>query len=100
MAGYTYIWEFHIDPDQESEFLEHYGRDGSWQKLFRQAPGYIETLMLHDRDAPLRYITIDRWRSLDDYEAFRRNFAKEYARLDRQCEALTTRETPLGEYEG
>ena len=100
MAGYTYIWEFHVAPDHEAEFLKHYGRDGSWEKLFRQAPGYVETLLLHDRGLPLRYLTVDRWQSLEDYETFRRNFAKEYVRLDGQCEALTTRETPLGEYEG
>ncbi|MGD8379404.1 MAG: antibiotic biosynthesis monooxygenase [Gammaproteobacteria bacterium] len=99
MAGYACIWEFYVDPGHEADFLRHYGPGGSWERLFRQAPGYIETLLLHDRESRLRYITIDRWRSLEDYKAFRRDFAGEYLRLDEQCAALTTRETSLGEYE-
>lgn len=96
MAGRVYIWEFRVRPDCVEEFEKHYGPTGSWALLFRQAEGYIETLLLKDVNEPLRYVTIDRWRSEDDYRAFRSRFAPQYAELDRRCESLTTRESELG----
>ena len=32
---------------------------------------------------PLRFVTIDTWSSVKDYEAFRASYASEYAALDR-----------------
>jgi heme-degrading monooxygenase HmoA len=96
MAGCVYIWEFRVRPNCVAEFEKHYGAGGSWALLFRQAEGYIETLLLQDATEPLRYVTIDRWRSEEDYRAFRSRFAPQYAALDRQCEALTLRESELG----
>jgi heme-degrading monooxygenase HmoA len=98
MAGCVYIWEFRVQPDCVEEFEKHYGPTGSWALLFRQAEGYIETLLLKDAAEPLRYVTIDRWRSEDDYRAFRSSFALQYAALDRQCESLTARESELGRF--
>ena len=51
-----------------------------------------------DRADPLRYVTIDRWASIEDWRAFRARFAAEYERLDHASETLTAREAPLGEY--
>jgi heme-degrading monooxygenase HmoA len=98
MAQYLYLWEFQVHPARQAEFERHYGPDGAWVTLFRQAPGYIETLLLRDRTQGLRYVTIDRWESIETYRAFRSKYSLQYAELDRLCEGFTTREVPLGEF--
>lgn len=97
MTGYAYMWEFRVEPSCVEAFERHYAPAGSWALLFRRAEGYVGTLLLKDASEPLRYVTIDRWRSEKDYRAFRARFAREYDELDQECEALTTRETALGE---
>ena len=99
MGGYATVWEFRIRGERRAEFERHYGPDGTWVALFQQAVGYVGTQLLRDRSEPLRYLTIDRWKSSEAYRAFRERFAEPYASLDRSCEDLTTRETALGEYD-
>lgn len=95
---YAYGWEFEVRPGLESEFERHYGPDGSWARLFRLAPGYVETLLLRDRAQPNRYVTIDRWRSAAEHDRFKADFAEQYRRLDAECEQLTLAERALGEW--
>ncbi len=97
-AGFTTIWEFTVEPARRAEFESHYGPEGDWAGLFRRAPGYLGSELLQDRADPLRYLTVDRWESLEAWRAFRSRFAAEYERLDRQFEGLASREAPLGEY--
>lgn len=96
-TGYTYLWEFLVQPARRAEFERHYAPDGSWVALFRQAPGYLGTQLLRDRNNHLRYVTIDHWTDIEAYRAFRTRFGEAYAALDRQCEGLTSHEAPLGE---
>jgi heme-degrading monooxygenase HmoA len=91
-------WEFLVQSERIDEFKQHYGPDGTWVLLFRQSPGYIETLLLQDSADPRRFITIDRWQSLDAYQAFRSRFSREYAAIDEISHRLTTKETSLGHY--
>jgi heme-degrading monooxygenase HmoA len=95
---YTYLWEFLVASDRIEEFKRHYGPAGTWVALFRQSPGYIETLLLQDSANPRRFITVDRWESRDAYESFESRFSREYAAIDEVCQHLTARETPLGQY--
>ena len=97
-AGYATLWEFAVAPAQQAEFEAHSGPDGTWARLFRRAPGYAGSELLRDHADPLRYLTIDRWESREAWQAFSREHAAEYERLDREFEGLTTREAPLGEY--
>lgn len=97
--AYATVWEFRVRSDRREEFERHYGPQGSWVRLFRQAAGYLGTELLHDRSDPLRYLTIDRWTGCDAYRAFRAGFAAPYQALDLACEGLTTHEAALGEYE-
>jgi len=99
IAGYATVWEFRIRSERRAEFEHHYGPEGTWAGLFRQAAGYLGTELLHDRSDPLRYLTIDRWTSPGAYQAFRTEFARPYAILDEACAGLTTHEAALGEYE-
>lgn len=98
-AGHAIVWEFEVSPSRRSEFETHYGPEGTWAQLFRAAPGYVSTELLNDREKPLRYVTIDHWSDREQWLEFRRRHAEEYESLDRQCEGLTTREAPLGEYD-
>jgi heme-degrading monooxygenase HmoA len=99
VAGIAYLWEFTVDPDLVEEFTQEYGPNGSWVALFRQAPGYVGTLLLRDSRNSRRFITIDRWESADAYRSFRATFSGEYAALDERCERLTARESSLGAFE-
>jgi len=96
-AGYATLWEFSVLPARQADFEAQYGPAGRWVALFRQAPGYVGSELLRDVADPLRYVTIDRWQSADAYLEFRRRFAAEYERLDREFENWTMREAPLGE---
>jgi heme-degrading monooxygenase HmoA len=98
MAGYTYLWEFRVDEAQRPEFERHYGPEGTWTRLFRRAPGFIETLLLHDQSDKSRYVTVDRWQSIEEYRAFMERFCREYRELDQQCATLTASGESLGEY--
>lgn len=97
-GGFARLWEFAVEPARQAEFERHYGPDGSWARLFREAPGFLGTELLVDRSNPRRYVTIDRWQSPDHWRAFHAQFAAEYEALDRHCAGLTTRESSLGEY--
>jgi heme-degrading monooxygenase HmoA len=98
-ARYTYVWEFQVPPENEALFAQHYGAEGSWAKLFRRAPGYVETLLLKDRATPGRYVTVDRWENAAAFDSFRARFGEAYEELDRRCDALTVDERPLGAFE-
>jgi ribosomal protein S18 acetylase RimI-like enzyme/heme-degrading monooxygenase HmoA len=97
MAGYTYLWEFDVESTRQAEFEREYGPNGAWVALFRQAPGYVETLLVRDARKPGRYLTIDRWESAEAYHGFRAAFAGEYASIDGRCARLTLHEASLGE---
>ena len=95
---YTCIWDFRVRPERQAAFETDYGPDGTWASLFRRAEGYLGTTLLRDRADPLRYVTVDRWQSIEAYQAFRARFSREYDELDRACAGLTSQETALGEF--
>lgn len=97
-TGHVILWEFQVKESRKAEFEKHYRPDGSWARLFREAPGYAATELLNDRDNPLRYVTIDHWSSREQWLEFRKQHATAYETLDRECEGLTTHEAPLGEF--
>jgi len=96
--GYLALWEFHVKPEARAEFERAYGPEGDWAQLFGKSPDYRGTELLRDPSGSGRYLTLDRWASRDAFLQFKREFQSEYAALDRQCEALTERESLLGEF--
>lgn len=98
-AEYVYLWEFTVAPEHVGAFERAYGRDGEWVRLFRRAHGYLRTELHRDRVNPLRYLTIDYWESEAAYEAFRTQFATEFAALDKNCAEWTTSEREIGRFE-
>jgi heme-degrading monooxygenase HmoA len=95
---YNLVWEFHVLAGSLGEFEKRYGPDGDWARLFRSAPGYIDTSLLFDLATPGRYLTIDRWQSQQAYDAFRSSQAAAYDALDGECENMTVGETFLGAF--
>ena len=97
--AYAYLWEFTVAAEHAAEFEQVYGPAGPWVALFRQSAGFLGTHLLRDTSDPLRFITVDRWRTANDYCAFREAHGRQYRELDQQCERLTTGERSLGHYD-
>jgi heme-degrading monooxygenase HmoA len=96
---FVYIWTFDVRPGCEDDFVRTYGADGEWCGLFRRHPGYLRTELLRDVNAPLRWCTIDYWRSRTDRDEFRAQHAAAFEELDARCESMTVSETHVGDYE-
>lgn len=97
-STFAYVWSYQVNPERREEFIDLYAPDGPWVALFRQAPGYLDTQLLQDRDEVDRFITVDRWESREAFSTFRDVFAGEFARLDRLGEQLTSHEAIIGEF--
>jgi heme-degrading monooxygenase HmoA len=95
---FVVVWQFEVAEEKIAGFEAAYGTDGDWAGLFRSSPSYLGTELLRDAYIPGAYLTVDRWKSEDDFRAFRKNHDSEYEKLDRSCDALTSRETRIGAY--
>lgn len=93
------VWEFVARGDQIAKFEKFYSATGSWATLFHRSPGFLGTALLRDTEIPSRYVTLDRWDSAASHQLMRERFAKEYAALDLDCEALTESERQIGVFE-
>ena len=96
---FAYIWEYRIRAERVEEFEKLYGAAGEWVELFRRGSGYVGTDLHRDGNDPLRFVTMDRWRSRREFESFREEYTAEFERLDLAGEALTSSESFLGEFE-
>jgi len=96
---YVVIWEYQVRAERVTEFEEIYRADGAWARLFRRSDGFIRTDLLRQERHTDRYITMDWWRSREEYEAFFKQWASEYAAMDTQCEGLTEQEALLGKWQ-
>lgn len=96
---YIIIWEYLTLAEKQSEFEETYFADGAWAELFKKSTGYLGTELMRDNANPRRYLTLDRWESKEDYDAFISAHEKEYKILDQQCEGLTENESLIGKWE-
>jgi heme-degrading monooxygenase HmoA len=95
---FVVVWQFEIVEGKVPAFEAAYGPEGAWAKLFRTSPDYRGTELLRDAYIPGSYLTIDRWASEEAFRAFRKDHDADYETLDRECDALTGRETRIGAY--
>ena len=95
---FVVVWQFEVAEDKTTAFEAAYGPDGAWAQLFRHSPSYLGTELLRDAYVPGAFLTIDRWTSESDFRAFRKQNDAEYEKLDRECDALTSREMRIGAY--
>lgn len=91
------IWEYTVIPGRERAFEALYGADGAWVALFAEQAGYRSTELLRG-ETPGRYLTIDRWDSAADYDAFVASAKSRYAEIDAQGDRLTQGERCIGRY--
>jgi hypothetical protein len=96
---YLAIWEFQVKADCVAEFERLYGHEGLWEQLFRRSSEYLGTELVREVGRSGKYLTIDRWTSLEALPHFKQEYAAEYAALDKRCEKLTETEAPLGNFE-
>lgn len=90
------IWAYRAAEGAEAGFAAAYGAEGDWVGLFRRGAGYLGTELLRAPDG--RWLTIDRWRSRADWDAFLARHRAEYEAMDRACAALTAGEWDLGDW--
>ena len=86
-------------PNRVLAFEQAYGPEGDWARLFRTADGFLGTTLLRSDGEPAEYLTLDRWVSVQAYEAFQRTRQEEFTSLDQRCEALTALEQEIGSYQ-
>ncbi len=90
---YVIVWRFrvkHVD-----EFREHYGPDGTWARFFRGSPDFVRTDLL--ANGP-EFLTLDWWKSKEDFEKFEKANREEYKRIDAGFERLTVSEERVGAF--
>ena len=95
-AAAQIVWEFQARPECSSEFELRYGPQGDWVRLFRQSPGFRETILSHAMEVPYHYLVTDIWNDLSFYHDFQQRSRKEYEALDNECKALTLSERRIG----
>ena len=93
------VWEYMARKDRLDEFQSLYSPDGPWVDLFKNSPGFVSTTLMRDVRDPHRFVIADRWSSEESYEAFKREFAKEYQSLSERGERLHRAEHLIGRFQ-
>ena len=90
------VWEYEVALGDRAAFIQAYGPDGAWDRLFRQGEGYLGLELLEGENG--RFVTLDRWRSEADFEAFMTACGQQYRSLDRQLANLSLGQRRLGAF--
>jgi quinol monooxygenase YgiN len=93
------LWEFQVAPEHRAKFEAAYKGDGIWAQLFRRDAAYLKTILVRDGEHTGSYLTIDVWKNRESYLQFKQRFATDYAKMDKDCEALTDSERLIGIFE-
>lgn len=92
------VWAFVVKPAHLRDFERAYGQNGEWVRLFRTGDGYIKTELHRDPERSSCYITLDFWRTREQYEAFREQAKSAYKKIDVRYERLTADEQLVGNF--
>lgn len=92
------VWKFCVKEMYIPDFIDIYGKDGDWVKIFKKNPEFIETDLIRDRHDGSVFLTIDKWKSMEAYNKFLNSRSTEYMELDLLCEQFTINEEKLGEF--
>ena len=93
------VWKFKPPSGREAEFERAYSSRGAWARLFDRAPGFQGTRLLPPSQPGGWWLTIDRWETAADFEAFQRDFGDEYHELDAELEGVAGEEVFVGSFE-
>jgi heme-degrading monooxygenase HmoA len=87
---------FRYEVRDPEAFADAYGPEGEWAQFFRQGQGYVGTELLHDVEEPDRYLVIDRWESIEAYNAFLAEHQAEYLRRADESQFYYVQELRFG----
>jgi hypothetical protein len=93
------VWKFRPPADREDEFALAYGSDGVWATLFGRATGYLGTTLHRPGEPGGWWMTMDRWNSAGDFEAFQSDLGEDYRALDAELEGVAGEEEFVGAFE-
>ena len=93
------VWKFRPPEGREEEFALAYGGDGVWAALFGKAAGYLGTNLYRPVQPGGGWLTIDRWASVGDFEAFGQVHGDEYRALDAKLEGVAGEEEFVGAFD-
>jgi heme-degrading monooxygenase HmoA len=93
------VWKFRPAEGREDEFAKAYAGDGVWARLFGNASGFVGASLMRPSEPGRSWLTIDRWASEADFEAFQRDFGEEYRALDAELEGVAGEEEFVGTFE-
>ena len=93
------VWKFTPPRGREAEFAKAYDSRGDWAQLFRHAPGYRGTTLMSPVESGDCWLTIDRWDSRENFEAFTEVFDDQYRALDAELEGIAGVEEFVGAFE-
>lgn len=92
------IWKYEVKPSKLNSFISHYSSEGTWARLFQRSPEYLGTEFGKVDGHDNVYITIDRWKSQNAFEAFKAANRDEYEKLDELCGEFTVTEQLVGSF--
>jgi len=93
------IWKFRPAAGREAVFAQAYSASGEWAELFALGAGFIGTDLLRPVEPGGWWLTIDRWRSLEDFQAFQRLHGEAYRALDARLEGVAGEEEFVGAFD-
>jgi heme-degrading monooxygenase HmoA len=96
--SYLRLWRYRVHADRLAEFIAAYGARGDWARLFGRSAGYRGTELLHDAQDPLRFVTIDRWASEADWQAFLAAHRADYRALDARLAPWCAKDVEIGNF--
>ena len=94
------VWKFLPPAEREAEFERAYSSAGEWAQLFRNAPGFGGTTLLRPTEPGGWWLTIDRWESAANFDAFTEVFGEQYRALDAELQGVAGEEKFVGTFEG
>ena len=97
-SAYIVVWEFQVKPECEPEFVEAYGPEGEWARLFRRSPEFLGVELLGSVRSEGRFFTLDHWSSSAAMDVFLNANATAYDVLDRRFSGLTVWERRIGAF--
>ena len=77
-------------------FVDTYATGGAWAQLFQRSDDYAGTELLNDARDPLRFVTIDQWKTATAFQEFKERYQAEYDALDAACAEFTDSEDLIG----
>lgn len=93
------VWKFRPPKGREDAFAEAYAGEGVWARLFGKAAGFVGTSLMRPTEKGGWWLTLDRWASEGDFQAFQRDFGEEYRALDAELEGVAGDEQFVGTFE-